>query len=72
MDAQDQMMLKQIILRLPLRERQVFYLHYVEDLSFREISEVLLLREDHVYVLLNWAESKIAVEAEKKGVDLEF
>lgn len=68
---QDMSTLSRIILNLPLRERQIFYLSHYEDLSISEISDVLEMREDHVSILLDWATSKIVLVAKKSGLEME-
>ena len=53
--------------RLPRRQSQAIALRYVEDLSTRQIAEVLEVAEGTVRALLTQARERLARQLEAKG-----
>ncbi|WP_042347784.1 sigma-70 family RNA polymerase sigma factor [Bacillus massiliigorillae] len=61
--------LAQAVLQLPVKYREVVYLHYYEDLSFKEISSIININENTIKTRMRRAKQLLRQELE--GIEIE-
>lgn len=67
-ETKEESQLREQIMHLPVKYREVLYLYYYEEYSVREMAKILGRKESTLQTQLATARKKLRIELEKEGV----
>ena len=68
--SEEELILKELINKLPAREQQIVTMYYYKDLTFKEIAQLLGVTESRISQIHNNIKKKVRMIAEKQKLSL--